>query len=68
MPVCTGWLGKLPGVKGLGTEHRGPPKAIGGRYADKSGLLRRHTSAQIFLSGWFAGTRASGAIYENSPP
>src|SRR6266536_165606 len=25
------------------------------------------TSSRIFLSGWFVGTRASGAIYENSP-
>src|SRR6266498_503841 len=26
------------------------------------------TSPRIVLSGWFAGTRASGAMYENSPP
>src|SRR5262249_10366202 len=26
------------------------------------------TSFRIFLSGWFAGTRASGEMYENSRP
>ena len=26
------------------------------------------TSIRIFLSGWFDGTRASGAMYENSRP
>ena len=26
------------------------------------------TSFRIFLSGWFAGTRASGEMYENSCP
>jgi class 3 adenylate cyclase len=26
------------------------------------------TSSRIFLSGWFAGIRASGIMYENSPP
>ncbi len=26
------------------------------------------TSSRIFRSGWFAGTRASGMMYENNPP
>ncbi len=31
-------------------------------------LKTSRTSSRIFLSGWFAGTRASGEMYENSPP
>ena len=31
-------------------------------------LNTSRTNARIFRSGWLAGTRASGEMYENNPP
>jgi hypothetical protein len=39
-----------------------------GRVKTKSSAAAKREQSAPMLSGWFAGTRASGAMYENSPP